>query len=52
MNMSGIRSSDSYAYRRFSMNVIVDTMEQDRLQGWLTVANAIDSGEVPVVLGK
>ena len=51
MNMSGIRHSNSYAYQRFSMNVLVDTVEQDRLQGWLTVANIIDSGEVPVVLG-
>lgn len=40
--MSGIRKKD---YRRFSMNMAVTTMEHDRLQGWLTVASAIETGK-------
>ena len=31
-------------YGRFSMNLSVGTMEQERLQGWLNVASA-DTGE-------
>ena len=43
MNMSRptFRKSD---YGRFSMNLAVGTMEQERLQGWLNVASA-DTGE-------
>ena len=37
MNMSSFRK-----YGRYSMNL---TMEQERLQGWLSVANAVDSGK-------
>lgn len=39
MNMSSFRN-----YGRHSMNLAV-SMEQDRLQGWLNVAN-VDSGEI------
>jgi predicted amino acid-binding ACT domain protein len=30
-------------FRRYSMNI--PNVEQERLQGWLTIANAIETGQ-------
>ena len=42
MNMSSFRK-----YGRYSMNL---AMEQERLQGWLSVANVVDSGKKRLVV--
>ena len=41
MNMSSYRKPD---YGRYSMNLAVSTMEQERLQGWLSVAS-VEGGQ-------
>lgn len=41
MNMSSLRKRD---YGRFSMNLAVDAMEQERVQGWLNVAS-VENGK-------
>ena len=41
MNMTSFRKHE---YGRFSMNLAVGAMEQERLQGWLSVAS-VESGK-------